>query len=508
MAKQTEDIKLTVKSLFPKHDYTKQYSRLSIVQYSIGNEPTLYQALKNVPPKIPINNTSYWKPLTPVNTVNKAKKEPDYLCFTANNDNTGFCFYVNALKEFPDCPISLEYSTDKVNWQTLNFTSSSWTDEDMYKSFVSDFIGFDLRGDSVYFRGNNLDGTANVYLDSNNPIPVFYTFLASADFLTNNIYPKENNTFAVSGDLQTIVDATGQDKEHGCFAFLFFTLYSETGVLITSTPDLTATTLQPCKYSMLFAGQTLITQPANMPKFTAIDLPTIQHLSVANVEFGCFGGMYGGCTSLQRPAEFNIKVESVDDVNSPILQNSSLNGDNPVMNILAISAHCDDMYKDTTFDITDDDGLTIKGFDNIVFPIMFGDDPFLDLARVYGSDLAGILGTYVGFNEVSIYLHQDTTRFKIESKDPTKTGSTINYEDVAPNGIGYIRYDIPYDRGRTLKLAPVDINDTHYAYLAESTDGVNWTKLENIRSVGATPTWVEIPMPTTSRHYSVILEDM
>lgn len=348
MANTNQDVINTLKVLFDPHDYNKTYDRLNIVSYNFDGRIDFYQAIRTVPRKIAINNENYWKKLTVGSSSGTPtptpSDEPDYLCFTANNAGATLRLFGVVDPEYTGELLDIEYSTDKKTWTT-------WEIEAVVggEAATTSVLTFTNVGDKVYLRGNNINGTTYSKDDFDG---YYYSFV----FLGADDTHAEDNSFAVSGDLQTLVDKTGQDKEHGCFGFddlgLFMndeTLSSnEAGITITTAPDLTATKIINFKYVNLFAGQTALTQPARMPALTTADLPQID-MNNPMLSYS-FAYMYQGCTSLQQPVDFShLTINSMEDVMSVMM---------------ALSA----IYIYTNFNITDDGGATLNGLEGLTFP--------------------------------------------------------------------------------------------------------------------------------------------
>jgi len=60
MSEENNDIRVQLAALFEEHDYNKRYERLSVVYYMINGKIEFYQAIKDVPRKIPISDKDYW----------------------------------------------------------------------------------------------------------------------------------------------------------------------------------------------------------------------------------------------------------------------------------------------------------------------------------------------------------------------------------------------------------------------------------------------------------------
>lgn len=333
------NIKDELKALFKEHDYNQLYYKQDIVTYQINGTTNFYQAIRNVPRYVPITDRTYWNQLN-IEEDSVPIGDVDYLCFTAQNDGANLCLAGVTMGVNVDDVFSLEYSTDKANWEALEFNVMQ--EQNGTTMLISSPIEF-AEGDKVYFRGDNINGTTA--MDYNSNTGYMFVFTSTTE---------DPSFFAVSGDLQTIVDKTGQDKEHGNFGdgdgeISLFIHNSNApfpmSLYITTAPDLTATTLLPTKYANLFNGQAALTKPANMPSFTTSDLP-----SLGDIPVGCFANMYDGCDSLEEPADFNdLTITSQDDV-------------------YRIGYNLQNIYKNTHFNITDNNGETLNGFAGLTFP--------------------------------------------------------------------------------------------------------------------------------------------
>lgn len=166
--------------------------------------------------------------------------ENDYLCFTANTDNSAVKF----VKMGSPADISLEYSTDnKKTWNEYT---------------VDDTIPI-TNGKKVYFRGDNA------------------TF-SQAD----NAYYRVNLSGNVNadGNVMSLVDKTCQQTSVD--NFMFYDLFSNDSNLKTA-PKLPATTLGTASYSGMFFN-TGIKEMPNLPATT--------------MQSACYAGMFRSCRSL------------------------------------------------------------------------------------------------------------------------------------------------------------------------------------------------------------------
>lgn len=453
MANTNEEIINQLKPLFKEHDYDQLYYKQDIVTYQINGTTNFYQAIRNVPRYVPITDRTYWNQLnvaesnTPVDNTD----DVDYLCFTANEDNSFLllnCYISEEYAEeesnsFPKSagvntsnmtphqnpPFVLEYSIDKINWSVLNMYQF---DNDGDFILISDTISFEHARDKIYFRGDNINGT---YFSDDSSKDLWYEaiFVSSSD-----------STFAVSGDLQTIVDKTGNDKEHGCFDSLFAIIIGS--VFITSAPDLTATSFINNKYNNLFEGQVELLRPATMPNITISDLEGLYSVFVA---------MYSR-SGIQEPANFNsITINSGTD--------HSLFG-----------ANFNYIYARTTFDITNDN-ITLNGFEGI-------ECPNIDSAYTLANN---ILMNTNGFNPGNAYLYHaevrivDGTVYNIAAPDSVyifnyvmhynddAIGEAITIHANGDSGASFDKWEVSYDNGSTWEDA---VND-----VIETIANANWT---------------------------------
>jgi len=447
MAEETEDIRIKLKSLFKKHNYNKSYNTLSIVTNTVDGELSFYQAIRNVPKFVSITDKSYWKLITS-NIGDYIDDEPDvpvepeiidntdYLCFTAEKAGAKLTLIGGYNKSYDGAEIDIEYSTDKKHWNTLTFTDAS-SQTNMYILVQSNIISFAKKGDKVYFRGNNTNGTN--YKASYTVSNYFFNF-AGANNTTTDI-------FSVTGDLQTLVDKTGQDKEHGCFCELFV----NNNFHITSAPDLTATTLVSYKYKSLFSDQDLLEEPAYMPNFEENSLTGLERV---------FEAMYSYCTSLKRPANFNFTYEDI-----------------------ANSLYCFNYtYQGTTFNITDDDGYTLNGFDNVQFPSRYKTDQQW-LTSFYFAKL--VLYNANGFDVVEI----STLKQNIIVVSTLKI-----LEEV--NNMNRLYHFYKSDAGNNITLR---WGGTSYGWKESTDGGTTWTTIEDSASQT-----LYVTIPTSNHIYNVI----
>lgn len=357
-SEQTQNIGVQLKPLFEVHNYNKIYKKLAIVTHTIDGELSFYQAIRDVPRFVPIIDFRYWKLITSVQDENIEPSEPepsepiepeptgpDYLCFTAENDNSSLRVQVIGAPLIVDT-FSLEYSLDKETWTSVEFNNTS-TDTYSNNVITSDVFEFD-KDDKLYFRGNNIDGT----FKKNDDESAYNQLGYIANFVSGDM--NNPSIFSVSGDLQTLVDETGEDKEHGCFYNLFN--YHVCWLYIITPPDLTATKLNGYMYTGLFSDQMYLKRAANITQISTTDL--LNRNDFDDLYFsiegeytgskGAFSYMYNNCISLEDCSEFNnITCETEDDYYDKLYD------------------HFNSTYLGTYVKISNDGGVTLNGFDNL-----------------------------------------------------------------------------------------------------------------------------------------------
>lgn len=177
----------------------------------------------------------------------------DYLCFTdaSGSSNTLTLTNNNGLAS----PITLEYSTDKVNWTT-------WTESNNVRTYTIPANG------KVYLRGDN--ATFNSKTDANT-----YRFSSSGNI-------------NASGDLTTLLNKFATETlPEGAFNMLFNGMTT-----LKSVPKLIATTLGEKCYANLFFGCTGLTDASSIS------------IGVTNLPLGAFASMFYNCSNLTTPPTF------------------------------------------------------------------------------------------------------------------------------------------------------------------------------------------------------------
>ena len=207
--------------------------------------------------------------------------ESSYLTFEAINNNTDVFFF----RDHGDTVLSIEASTDGVNWQTH---TPSWTP-----------IATLSAGDKIYFRGRN-SGYSTMS-------PYLHCGLDASD----HCY--------VYGNIMSVID--GDDALVGNYSALqqysFYEFFNDEeswfGWFVKSHPTrklvLPATTLAPHCYDMMFYCAAFERAP-ELPATALVDscyyqmfrycnfLVQAPELPATTLAPNCYHGMFSGCTSL------------------------------------------------------------------------------------------------------------------------------------------------------------------------------------------------------------------
>lgn len=208
---------------------------------------------------------------------------PDYLCFTAVEDNS-------TITRTGTYATFLEYSYDGFLWSAFDNT-----------------ITVSLNtGDKVYFRGNNtrLGSSASAYTQfvmtgklegSGNIMSLLY----ASNFDTKLTIPNSycfTHLFDGCSSLISAPDLPAITLSTNCYQYMF------QGTGITTTPLLPATSLRGNCYNHMFNSCRSLS--------TALDFPT----NVVNSENYSFGAMFYNCTSLTKaPTYIYAKANGTND---------------------------------------------------------------------------------------------------------------------------------------------------------------------------------------------------
>ena len=161
---------------------------------------------------------------------------PDYLCFTANTDDSS----VRLIKKGSPTEVSLEYSYDGSIWRGYLMEQEIV----LQSSMESDFH-------KVYFR--NASKTPTGFSDNSN----YYYFVM-------------NGSIAASGNVMSLLDKTCEltSLSAPSYNFCFYQLFSGCEAL-TTAPKLPATTLCESCYNQMFQGCTNLTAAPELPSTRA-----------------------------------------------------------------------------------------------------------------------------------------------------------------------------------------------------------------------------------------------
>ena len=181
----------------------------------------------------------------------------DALCFTAIYDNQT----IQLIKEGSPDNINLQTSTDGKSWTPYN---------------VEDIITVPNAGDKVYFKavGSN-------YSMATSPND-YHKFITTSQF--------EDSGFEASGNVNSLLEedpniarTMSLEGKNFCYAYLF------SGTLLTTAPELPATTLAYGCYAFMFDNCSLLTQAPVLPAEYLTDF--------------CYYYMFENCTSLTEAPE-------------------------------------------------------------------------------------------------------------------------------------------------------------------------------------------------------------
>ena len=271
----------------------------------------------------------------------------DYLCFTANTAGST----VQLKKNGTPAAITLEVSSDKINWSTYTFdtdiTLTNIEDKVYFRNTSTTTTGF-ATSTSNYYQfvmswSVSWSWDINYLLNKNSTTTVssycyyclFYqcTSLTTAPSLpaTTLTYYCYWQMFSWCTSLTTAPVLPATTLTYGCYFNMFYNCSSLTTApalpattlaqycyyqmfywctWLTSTPALSATTLANyCYYSMFYNCSSLTTAPALPATTLAIscyqnifwwctsitEVPALPATTLANY---CYWGMFAGCTSL------------------------------------------------------------------------------------------------------------------------------------------------------------------------------------------------------------------
>lgn len=202
---------------------------------------------------------------------------PNYLCFTANDNNCQLTMHVNISSYPHTCnPPILEYSTDGKKWKSFNMNPLE----------TFDGLLLEKAGDKVYFRGDNSTFSFN---------DEWYFF-------------QTTGSFKVSGNIMSLVDKSLKLKTIPC-DYCFYSLFAYCD--ITTAPELPAVILTNNCYSFMFSSCHNLEKAPALPALTLSDycyskmftgcasLILAPNLPATVLADYCYDHMFEGCTSLQ-----------------------------------------------------------------------------------------------------------------------------------------------------------------------------------------------------------------
>ena len=199
-----------------------------------------------------------------------------YVTFTAKDSQT---FKMTRTRK-----ISLEYSVNNGKWENV---------------VVDKEVTFGGAKGTLRLRGTNINGTASGSSEWSEYSTITFT--------------DKNVKVACTGDIRTLLDWRNYstvDTQNAKFCYLF----KDCSVL-TSAPDLPATTLAGYCYFKMFEGCTSLTSAPELKATTLADecyfsmfrnctsLTSAPKLTATELKYYCYGSMFAGCTSLEKAPE-------------------------------------------------------------------------------------------------------------------------------------------------------------------------------------------------------------
>ena len=170
--------------------------------------------------------------------------------------------------------ISLEYSYDGIDWSEWDFNSLTIN-----------------QGDSLYIRGYNPDGFSYWNEDK-----TYYNFIIEGDKVS------------CSGNIMSLINYKKILNFIPC-EYCFYGLFKNC-TLLTTAPELPATTLAEWCYSSMFNGCTSLKIAPELPAKKLVDfcyaymfkdcssLKAAPDIPVVELAYYCCGSMFDGCNSM------------------------------------------------------------------------------------------------------------------------------------------------------------------------------------------------------------------
>ena len=181
-------------------------------------------------------------------------------------------------------PSNIEYSVNNGKWATVEAGTE---------------VTFGGANGTLRLRGTNINGTA-----SGSSAWSKYSTITFTD---------KTVKVACTGDIRTLLDWRNYSTVNTQNA-LFCYLFKDCAVL-TSAPDLPATTLAGYCYFKMFEGCTSLTSAPELKATTLADecyfsmfrnctsLTSAPKLTATELKYYCYGSMFAGCTSLEKAPE-------------------------------------------------------------------------------------------------------------------------------------------------------------------------------------------------------------
>ena len=262
----------------------------------------------------------------------------DYLCFTAEEENSRIALCKNKSMKVAAVPVadavepaSWEVSTDHLNWRDYRLGDG------IEMSQPGDaVIELPHVGDKVYFRAKSIRKTVDAHFEMEGKIAASGNVMslldktlkgttveeyAFADLFTYNaalttapelpatklLQGAYYGMFANCTSLQKAPALPAKELGEGCYSCMFSDCTS-----LTEAPALAATTLAEYCYNSMFGGCTSLTEAPALPATQLADycyqgmfqgctsLTKAPVLPATQLENGCYCDMFTGCTSLNE----------------------------------------------------------------------------------------------------------------------------------------------------------------------------------------------------------------
>lgn len=245
--------------------------------------------------QIVVNNDIVWQKTQPVVLP----------YFYIKNDYNGTNTITLKKNGTPSTGTTLEYTTDGTNWTTCVYDANNKCD------IISNNVN-----EKIYFRSSDglSQSTSNYYtISSTGQCSVGGDLRSLLDYADSNLDTATNycfyklfDGFSYLTDINSLDFSSIDTLAEGCYEYMF-----QNCTLLTTTPELPATTLAKYCYAGTFAGCSSLTSgPLELPATTLADgcyiytfrfcssLTTAPEIMGYNIASGCYNYMFQSCSSL------------------------------------------------------------------------------------------------------------------------------------------------------------------------------------------------------------------